>query len=117
MPYCYRDYEILDNGPLRFTLSLTFNPARINGQTVTEHRVMQLDKGRHLNKITVWYDGLRRPAEVAGGFVVHDKQYTLTIGSRQGTFPGMPKSRTFIAVCGDKRVEVTYEGTEISLIL
>ncbi len=76
MPYCYRDYEILDNGPLRFTLSLTFNPARINGQTVTEHRVMQLDKGRHLNKITVWYDGLRRPAEVAGGFVVHEKDTT-----------------------------------------
>ena len=47
----------------------------------------------------------------------NDKQHTLTIGIRQGTFPGMQKSRTFIAVCGDKRVEVTYEGTEISLIL
>ena len=23
MPYCYRDYEILDNGPLRFTVALT----------------------------------------------------------------------------------------------
>lgn len=76
MPYCYRDYEILDNGPLRFTLSLTFNPARINGQTVTEHRIIQLDKGRHLNKITVWYEGLRHAVDVAAGFVVHKADTT-----------------------------------------
>lgn len=38
MPYCYKDYEILDNGPLEFTLSLTYPTVGIAGQHVTEHR-------------------------------------------------------------------------------
>ena len=25
-PYCYKDCEILDNGPLRFTAKLVYNP-------------------------------------------------------------------------------------------
>ena len=25
-PYCYKDYQILDNGPLRFTVKLVYNP-------------------------------------------------------------------------------------------
>ncbi len=29
LPYCYKDYRILDNGPLRFTVELTYNPSTI----------------------------------------------------------------------------------------
>lgn len=76
MPYCYREGEILDNGPLRFSLQLTFNPTRINGNDVVEHRLIQLDKDRHLNRITVWYSGLKKAKNVAAGFVIHQDDTT-----------------------------------------
>lgn len=71
-PYCYKDYEILDNGPLRFTLKLTFNPLTVKDDAnVIETRVIQLDKGSQLNKTTVTYTNLSQPTPVAGGIVLH----------------------------------------------
>ena len=41
-PYCYKDYEILDNGPLRFTVKLVFNPLVVkNDSNVVETRIIQ----------------------------------------------------------------------------
>lgn len=72
LPYCYKDYEILDNGPLRFTVKVSYNPTTINGQqNVVEHRIISLDKGSNFNKMTVWYDGLSRPTKMAAGVVLH----------------------------------------------
>lgn len=71
-PYCYKTYEILDNGPLRFTLRLAFNPLTVkNDSNVIETRVIQLDKGSQLNKTTVTYTNLSQPTPVAGGIVIH----------------------------------------------
>lgn len=73
MPYCYSDYELLDNGPLRFTVSLTYNPTTINGDTaVVEHRLVSIDKGSNFNKSTVWYDGLTRSVDFTSGVVIHE---------------------------------------------
>ena len=81
MPYCYKDYEILDNGPLEFALSLTYPEVEIAGQKVTEHRLISLAKGCNFNRMTVWYDGLAKPMDVAGGFVVHTSaSKDLTLG-------------------------------------
>lgn len=81
MPYCYKDYEILDNGPLEFTLSLTYPEVEIAGQKVTEHRLISLAKGCNFNRMTVWYDGFAKPMDVAGGFVVHTSASNdLTLG-------------------------------------
>jgi len=81
MPYCYKDYEILDNGPLEFTLSLTYPTVDIAGQNVTEHRLISLAKGSNFNRMTVWYDGMTRPMDIAGGFVVHTSaSEDLTLG-------------------------------------
>jgi len=72
MPYCYRDYEILDNGPLRFTVKLTYNPSTINGDTaVVEHRLVSVDKASNFCKTTVWYDGLTKDVDFASGIVLH----------------------------------------------
>ncbi len=72
MPYCYKSYKILDNGPLRFTVELTFNPTKIrNDEHVVEHRLISLDKGSNFNKMTVWYDGLSKPCDLAAGVVIH----------------------------------------------
>lgn len=71
-PYCYKDYEILDNGPLRFTVKLVYNPATVKGDTcVVENRILSLDKNSNFNRMTVWYDGLTQPADLASGVVIH----------------------------------------------
>jgi hypothetical protein len=74
MPYSYKDYKILDNGPLRFTVELVYNPSSANGdKNIIEHRLLSLDKGSNFNKMTVWYEGLSRPADIAAGVVVHEE--------------------------------------------
>ncbi len=82
-PYCYKDYEILDNGPLRFTVALTYHPAKVKkDENVVEHRIMSLDKGSNFNKITVWYEGLTKPCDFASGVVIRseDKE-SVVLGS------------------------------------
>ena len=74
LPYCYKTYKILDNGPLRFTVELTYNPSTIGDmQNVVEHRIISLDKGSNFNKMTVWYDGLTHPTDFATGFPIHEE--------------------------------------------
>lgn len=72
-PYCYKSYEILDNGPLRFTVRLDYHPLTINGNSsVIEHRTISLDAGSQLNKITVSYENLDETLPVAVGIVLHE---------------------------------------------
>ena len=74
MPYSYKDYKILDNGPLRFTVELTYNPSTANGdKNIVEHRIISLDKGSNFNRMTVWYEGLSRPVDIAAGVVIHEE--------------------------------------------
>lgn len=74
LPYCYKDYKILDNGPLRFTVELTYNPSTIGDmQNVVEHRIISLDKGSNFNKMTVWYEGLAHPTDFVTGFPIHEE--------------------------------------------
>ena len=74
LPYCYKDYKILDNGPLRFTVELTYNPSTVGDmKNVVEHRIISLDKGSNFNKMTVWYDGLTTPTDFATGFPIHEE--------------------------------------------
>ncbi len=67
-PYCYKTCLIHDNGPLRFTTELTYNPT---ADGITEHRLISLDKGSHFNRMTVWYDGIGQPLALASGVVLH----------------------------------------------
>lgn len=74
LPYCYATYKILDNGPLRFTVELTYNPTEIKSdKNVVEHRIISLDKGSNFNKMTVWYEGLSKPRDLAAGVVIHSE--------------------------------------------
>lgn len=62
-PYCYSRYEILDNGPLRFTVRLDYN----SGET----RLISLDSGEFLNKTTVSFANADSGYDIAPGIVVH----------------------------------------------
>lgn len=72
-PYCYvGEPEILDNGPLRFTVKLNYGPAAIKGDSaVAETRIISLDKGSQMNKTVVAYNGLTVVTPVAAGIVIH----------------------------------------------
>ena len=73
-PYCYQKYEILDNGPLRFTVRLTYPPLAVKGDTaVVESRLISLDKGSYLNRTVVRYHNLSVSRPVATGIVIHSQ--------------------------------------------
>lgn len=73
-PWCYKDYEILDNGPLRTTFRLTFAPAKVGKDAnVIESRLITLDAGSHLNHTSVSYENLTQPRELVAGIVLRDK--------------------------------------------
>ena len=72
-PYCYKEQEILDNGPLRFTVKLTYNPLTVKGDTnVVETRVITLDEGSQLNKTVVSYTNTNEVLPIAAGIVLHE---------------------------------------------
>ncbi|MBQ8501798.1 MAG: DUF4861 domain-containing protein [Bacteroides sp.] len=73
-PWCYKEYEILDNGPLRFTVKLVFTPLTVRGDsTVVETRLITLDAGSHLNRTAVSYTNLKEPMPIVAGIVLHEE--------------------------------------------
>ena len=72
-PYCYvGEPEVLENGPLRFTVKLNYAPTAIKGDSaVVETRIISLDKGSQMNKTTIVYNGLTVASPVAAGIVIH----------------------------------------------
>lgn len=81
-PYCYKDYQILDNGPLRFTVSLTYYPTDYQGEKVVEHRMLSLDKGSNFNRQTVWYEGGKKSVDIALGVVIHNEDVSSAVLGR-----------------------------------
>jgi hypothetical protein len=72
-PWCYKDCEILDNGPLRFTAKLKFTPLVVGDKNeVVETRIITLDLGSHLNRTDVSYTQLDKPMDIVAGFVMHN---------------------------------------------
>lgn len=69
-PWCYDKVEIIENGPQRFRVVLTFSPVEIDGDMVVERRVITLSEGSHLNHCEVTYEGLSRPQTVVVGFPI-----------------------------------------------
>ena len=72
-PFCFKSYEVLDNGPLRTTVQLNYENKAFNGDSITEHRLITLDKGSNFNRCTVWYTGMTKPARLASGVVIHSE--------------------------------------------
>ena len=75
-PSCWKEYEILENGPLRFTIRLTHAPFVVDKDSVVETRTISLTKGSQLNKTIVSYTGLSRTMPIATGLVIHPEHPT-----------------------------------------
>lgn len=70
--WCYSDAKILDNGPLRFTAELTFDPRIIDNDTIIEKRIITLDAGSYLNRCVVQFEGNKKDTWVVAGFPLRD---------------------------------------------
>ncbi len=75
-PYCWKEHEIMENGPLRFTVKLVYNPFVVGKDSVVETRIISLEKGSQLNKTVVSYAGLSKTTPVATGLVIHPEHPT-----------------------------------------
>ena len=87
-PWCWKSFEILDQGPLRFTVKLIYNPETVDGQEVTEVRIVSLDAGSHLNRISVSYENLAKSSNVVAGIVVHNENPAAFVLNRQNGYMG-----------------------------
>ena len=75
-PYCWKEYEIMENGPLRFTVKLTYTPLSVGANEVVETRIISLERGSQLNKTIINYEGLKQSTPVATGLVIHPENTT-----------------------------------------
>lgn len=113
-PWCYEKAEILDNGPLRFTVHITMSPLTIDGAEVIEHRIITLDAGSNLNRTEIWYEGMREPHLLATGFALHDDgPITANVAGRYMSYvdpttdPSAGNGKIFVGVVfGKKPVEM-----------
>lgn len=72
-PYCWAECQVVDNGPLRWTAQLTYNPTKLKGgKEVVESRTISINKGSFLNKTSVCYKGA--DVDVMAGIVLHEEQ-------------------------------------------
>lgn len=71
MPYCWKEAIIKDNGPLRFTAELIYNPIESGGNAIEEHRTISLDSGEWLNSTDISYQGADETQKFVAGIVVH----------------------------------------------
>lgn len=84
-PWCYKNQEILDNGPLRFTVKLEFTPLTVKGDsTVVETRLITLDAGSHLNKTIVSYSNLKETLPIVAGIVLHEPDGAVVADAANG---------------------------------
>ena len=84
-PWCYKNQEILDNGPLRFTVKLEFTPLTVKGDsTVVETRLITLDAGSHLNRTAVSYSNLKETLPIVAGIVLHEPDGAVVADAANG---------------------------------
>ncbi len=71
--WCCQTAEVLDCGPVRFTVRLDFAPRTVGTDSaVVEHRIISLDRGSQLNHAKVWFEGLSEVRPISVGFPLRD---------------------------------------------
>jgi|AGTN01.1.fsa_nt_gi hypothetical protein len=81
--------EILDNGPLRITFTLTYDPYKAGNHEITETRIISLDAYSLFNKVTTIFKADTTDLTVATGIVMPEENPeknagTTTFGDNTG---------------------------------
>ncbi len=80
LPDVYEEAPILDNGPLRFTVK----EIMYEQDGVRETRTISLDRGTHLARCEVSYEGVADGSPVCSGIVIHDTNPNYVINKNVG---------------------------------
>lgn len=72
--------ELFDNGPLRVTFKVSYNPLNVNGTEIAENRIISLDAGSQLSKVVQAYT-IKEPMKVAAGIVKRDANDSIISGN------------------------------------
>lgn len=76
--------QLLDNGPLRITFKLDYDPYDAGGRTVTETRIISLDAYDQLNKVTNIFETDTTLLTVGTGIVMEENTSENTYGVNHG---------------------------------
>lgn len=76
--------EILDNGPLRFTFKLTYDPYKAGNHEIKETRIISLDAYSYFNKVTNIFEADTNLLTVATGIVMEKDKPEITYGVNSG---------------------------------
>ena len=87
-PRCYKTFQLLDEGPLRFTVKLVYGSETVDGAQVDETRIISLDAGCQMNKAVVTYEGLAKDAPIATGIIVHNENPTAYVFNQKAGYMG-----------------------------
>ena len=68
----FKDYAILDNGPLRITFRLTYDWFKVDKNDVSASRIISLDAGSQLNKIRQSHEFKASSLPVAAGIILRN---------------------------------------------
>lgn len=113
--WCYEKARILNNGPVRFTVELTFAPRAIGADTaIVETRTITLDSHALLNRSSVRYIGATDSITVAVGFPRRDDTpaYTSADGVIAYSDPtqGPDNGRPYLGIVAPKGFDSTLEA-------
>lgn len=70
--------EVLDNGPLRMTVKLTYAPFTADQTEITETRIISLDAGNQFNKVEINYKANASSVPVVTGIVMRNSKLEKT---------------------------------------
>lgn len=74
-PNAYNSYEILDNGPLRFSFALHYPPLKVdNDSVVAETRIISLDAGSFMNKVQLSFERLMNTKQLCSAIVMNKRE-------------------------------------------
>ena len=76
--------EVIDNGPLRLSFRLTYEPYRVGERTVTETRIISLDAYSLFNKVTNIFEAETGELTLATGIVMDMSKTSATFGDKEG---------------------------------
>ncbi|WP_243346787.1 DUF4861 domain-containing protein [Parabacteroides sp. FAFU027] len=76
--------ENMDNGPIRTSVRLDYGKFIVNGDTITETRIISLDAGSQLNKISEIYWKTKGPMPVVAGIVKRDGADSIAFNAQKG---------------------------------
>lgn len=103
----YDSFEVLENGPLRSTFTLTYDEVKAGEQTFKQTLTISAEAGSILNKAVVKLEGSNTEMKLAGGIFIHDNKGVAYENTEKGIIAyaenavsdaGVPAGRNFVGV-------------------